>query len=221
MRRPTLLARQGRSPSGLLGHLIGRIMARETHAANLIALELLDLASHDRVVEIGFGHGRTLAAAACKVTEGHLAGVDPSEIMLRIAQGANARTLRTGRMDLRLGVSERLPYDAGGFTKAYAVHTIYFWRHPERDLAEILRVLTPGGRLVLGYRPREDASFVRDFPAEIYHIHAIEAVEHAVAAAGFVGVETVSRAMGQGIMAWTVAHKPADAAHSLGRGGGG
>jgi SAM-dependent methyltransferase len=207
MRRSNLLARQGRRPSGILGHVVGRIMARETHAANRIALERLDLAADDDVLEVGFGHGRTLAAAAQLVTKGRLAGVDPSEVMLQIARQRNGALLRSGRLDLRLGVSDQLPWAADSFDKAYAVHTIYFWRQPARDLAEIHRVLRPGGRLVLGFRPSEDASFVRDFPAEIYAIRPIAEIERLLAAAGFSGVETCSKALGQSLMAWTVAHK--------------
>lgn len=207
MRRSNLLARQGRFPSGLLGQVVGRIMARETHAANLVALDLLDLAPDDRVLEVGFGHGRTLAAAARAVTEGRLAGVDPSEVMMQIARRRNAEALRAGRMELKLGMSHHLPYEDAAFNKAYAVHTIYFWARPERDLAEIHRVLRPGGRLVLGYRPGEDAGFARDFPAEIYNIRSVAEVEGLVSAAGFSGVETRSKAVGQGRLAWTVAQR--------------
>jgi SAM-dependent methyltransferase len=213
MRRSNLLARQGRRPSGLLGHVIGRIMARETRAANLIALERLDLSAHDDVLEVGFGHGRTLAAAAEVVTEGRLAGVDPSEVMLQIARQRNATAWREGRMDLKLGVSDDLPWAADNFDKAFAVHIIYFWRRPARDLAEIHRVLRPGGRLVLGYRPSEDAGFARDFPAEIYAIRTIAEIERLVASVGFSGVATCSRTLGHSLMAWTMADKRQHAAH--------
>ena len=75
MRRPKFIARQGRRPSGLLGEIIGRVMAHETAVANGIALDLLEC-SDDQVLEIGFGHGRALAAAAEVVTAGFLAGID-------------------------------------------------------------------------------------------------------------------------------------------------
>lgn len=205
MKRSPLLARQGRLPSGLLGHIVARIMARETHAANLVALDALELAPDDRVLEVGFGHGRTLAAAARIVTEGRLAGVDPSDVMMRIARRRNAKALRASRMELKPGVSEQIPYPDASFDKAYAVHTLYFWPRPERDLAELRRVLAPGGRLVLGYRPREDEGFVRDFPAEVYRIRAVGEVEGMLQAAGFSDVRTVSRPMGKAIVAWTTA----------------
>ncbi|HZZ34762.1 MAG TPA: class I SAM-dependent methyltransferase [Caulobacteraceae bacterium] len=207
MKRSVLIARQGRRPSGLLGHIVGRIMAHETHAANLVALERLDLQPDDRLVEVGFGHGRTLAAAAERITAGRLAGVDLSEVMLQIARRRNAGLLRAGRMELALGPSERLPFEAESFNKALAVHTIYFWPRPERDLAELHRVMRPGGRLVLGFRPSEDGAFVRDFPSDVYRIRPIAEVEGLLSAAGFSGIETIRRPMGASLMAWTTASR--------------
>lgn len=208
MKRSTLLARQGRMPTGLLGQIVARIMARETHAANLIALDLLDLTAEDRVLEVGFGHGRTLAAAAKIVTKGHLAGVDPSDVMLGIARRLNAAAIRSGHMELTPGMSAHLPYADAAFTKALAVHTIYFWQRPERDLAEIYRVLAPDGRLVLGFRPSEDEAFVRNFPPEIYHIRPLAEVERLISAAGFCDISLTSRSMGGGQMVWALARKP-------------
>lgn len=194
-------------PTGLLGQIVARIMARETHAANLIALEALDLAADDRVLEVGFGHGRTLAAAARIVTKGRLAGVDPSDVMLGIARRRNAAAIGAGRMELKPGMSAHLPFGDSVFNKALAVHTIYFWQRPERDLAEIHRVLAPGGLFVLGFRPSEDQAFVRDFPPEIYHIRSIPEIEALVSAAGFSEVETVSRSKGASLMAWATGRR--------------
>jgi len=209
MKRSVLIARQGRQPSGWLGHIVGRIMARETEAANRIALERLDLEPTDRLLEVGFGHGRTLAAAAELVTKGRIAGVDPSEVMLDIARRRNAGLLRAGRLELVRGTSERLPFADGDFNKLLSVHTIYFWADPARDLAELHRVTAPGGRLVIGFRPSEDATFARDFPPEVYHIRPIAEVERLIRAAGFSEVDTASRPMGAGLMAWTAARKAA------------
>lgn len=209
MKRSNLLARQGRQPSGILGHIVGRIMGRETEAANRIALERLGLAPDDQLLEVGFGHGRTLAAAAQVVTRGRLAGVDPSEVMMGIARGRNTALLRAGRLDLRLGSSQRLPFGDGQFNKVLTVHTIYFWPSPERDLAELSRVMKPGGRIVIGFRPSEDAGFARDFPAAVYHIRSIAEVERLVSAAGFAEVDTLRGPMGSGQVAWTTALKVA------------
>jgi SAM-dependent methyltransferase len=111
---------------------------------------------------------------------------------------------------LVLGCSDDLPFSDAAFDKALAVHTIYFWPSPERDLAEILRVLVPDGKLVLGFRPGDDPGFAQGYPSEIYNIRAAAAVEEAVRSAGFVDVRTEILTSHSGLLAFTEARKRLD-----------
>ena len=70
MRRPEFIARQSGCPGGLLGRLIGSIMATETAAANDAVVAALALQPTDRVLEIGLGHGRTLDRVGRLLTAG-------------------------------------------------------------------------------------------------------------------------------------------------------
>jgi cyclopropane fatty-acyl-phospholipid synthase-like methyltransferase len=81
MRRPEFIAQQSRCPTGLLPRLIGYIMSVETATANEEALTLLDLQPSDRVLEVGFGHGRTIERVAPALAMGFIAGIDLSEEM--------------------------------------------------------------------------------------------------------------------------------------------
>ncbi len=74
MRRPEFIARQSRCPTGVLGLLIARVMAKETAEANTYLLSLVELRPTDHVLEIGFGHGRTTERAAGAVTQGFVTG---------------------------------------------------------------------------------------------------------------------------------------------------
>jgi ubiquinone/menaquinone biosynthesis C-methylase UbiE len=213
MRRPHFIARQGRRPTGLLGEVVGRIMAHETAAANRVALDLLDLRPGDQVLEVGFGHGRSLAAAAAKVANGFVAGIDHSEVMLRIARSRNASVLRSGRMELTLGGSERIPHPDGRFNKVFAVHTIYFWSDPQRQIEEIGRIMSNEGRLVVCYRPSDDHHLVAKFPKSIYHIRSIEEVENLVAKSGLHRIHTTTHSLSSSLCAWTVAYKISDGSH--------
>jgi hypothetical protein len=102
MKKPYFIARQGRRLSGLLGHIVARVMARETRTENDRTLELLELHGDDDVFEIGLGHGATLYRAAQMVRTGHLAGADLSEVMVNIATPAIANPSRRGVWNLNL-----------------------------------------------------------------------------------------------------------------------
>jgi ubiquinone/menaquinone biosynthesis C-methylase UbiE len=184
MRRPEFIARQGRCPSGLLGRLIGSIMATETAGANDAVLAALALQPTDRVLEIGFGHGRTLERVGRQLTAGFAAGVDLSETMVRMTARRCRDLITAGRVTVHQGDSTRLPFPTGHFNKAYSVHTLYFWSHPEEHLREIHRVLCSGGPLALGFRTAEDPG-ARDFPETVYRFYSQAEVTMLLQAAGF------------------------------------
>ena len=140
-------------PSGLLGHLAGFLMA-QGKADDRWVVDLLDVQPDDRVLEVGFGPGVALALIAERTRSGVVAGVDPSAVMVRQAARRNREAVREGRVELRLGTVSDLPYSDTHFTKACAIHSLYFWPSVEGGLRELHRVLAPGGLLVLAVRMR-------------------------------------------------------------------
>jgi len=203
MRRPEFIARQSRCPSGLLGQVIGHIMSVETAAANESALKLLDLDAGDRVLEVGFGHGRTIERAAAMVADGLVAGIDASEDMVRMATRRCRRLIESGRVRLTCGDSAQIPYPDQFFDKAYAIHTIYCWDDPAQHLRELGRVLRAGGRLLLGFRPKEDGA-AADFPETVYRFYTKDEVHGLLQAAGF----SDARVELAGGLAFATGHRP-------------
>lgn len=185
MRRPHFIAAQSRRPRGWLGWLIGSLMAHETAAANDATLTALALEESDRVLDVGCGHGRTVELAAAAVARGRVAGIDFSEEMLRLATRRCRRFIDEGRAELRYGDAHAIPYPAESFDKVLTVHTLYFWPDAPAVVREIHRVLAAGGRLVLGFRPKEDARFVATFPESVYRFHSVDDVKGVLFDAGF------------------------------------
>ena len=82
MKRPGFIARQSARPTDLLGRLIANIVAHETADLNERAVRLLDPSPSDWVLEIGFGHGRTIERLARAVPQGRVCGLDVLRAML-------------------------------------------------------------------------------------------------------------------------------------------
>src|SRR5512134_896305 len=99
MAKPELIARQSRQPSGWLGEIVARVMAFDTAHANRIAVERLAVRAGEAVLEVGCGHGRTLARIA-RAPCGFLAGIDASEVMVRLARRRLRRLDETGRAEV-------------------------------------------------------------------------------------------------------------------------
>jgi ubiquinone/menaquinone biosynthesis C-methylase UbiE len=195
MRRPDLIARQSACPSGLLGRLISSIMSVETDMENSVALDLLDLKPTDYVVEVGFGHGKTIQRAAAT-----------SDLMVRVASRRNRHFIRAGRVELKLADAATIPYPSHHFDKAYSVHTIYFWPNPKDQIGEIRRVLKPRGCFVLCFR--YDTRALNTFPAGVYKFYTGDQVSSLLEESGFENVRLEMRQHSSRVLFWAVAHKP-------------
>ena len=139
-------------PEGWLGSLVGQLMAVKNDAINRFAAEQLALQPGDRVLEIGFGPGKTIQLMAEQAPQTFIAGIDLSLTMVAQAARRNQHFIRAGRVELQQGAVSNLPYEYGRFNKVVAVNNYQFWPNPELDLTEIQRVMSQGARLVLGLR---------------------------------------------------------------------
>ena len=91
-------------PRGFLGRLGGVIMARTNDACGAWVIELLNVASNETVLEVGFGPGTAIRRLSALAT--HVAGVDASREMVAQAKARNAIFVKNGRVELRHGLVE-------------------------------------------------------------------------------------------------------------------
>jgi SAM-dependent methyltransferase len=206
MAKSELISRQSRRPSGWLGEIVARVMAFETAPANRIAVQRLAVRAGESVLEIGCGHGRTLAALA-ETPGAFLAGIDPSDVMVRVARKRMQRWIDAGHAQVTLASSAQIPHPDARFDAALAVHVVYFWSEPRVDLGEIRRVLRPGGRLLLGYRPRDEHT-VAALPATVYALRTADEIEKLLDESGFVAIRSTVQAIGSAHYVFTEARRP-------------
>lgn len=186
MAPPRMIARHLAHPRGVFGRFVGGLMNRYNSRMNRFALELLDVKSSDRVAEIGFGGGATIAPLLdCAA---HLTAVDRSRDMVAWAMARYRTAIDAGRADFRIGEIEALPLQNDQFDKVCSVNTVYFWRSLSAGASEIRRVLKSDGVLALGFLPG-DAMERSGYPNDIFTFRAVDDVGHALRRAGFGTVE--------------------------------
>jgi len=183
MKRSIEIAQQAGNPQGILGRIIAFIMSFETQAMNQIGLDLLELQQNEKVLEVGFGHGKTISKGCALIGNGMFAGIDISKTMLSVAEKNNKRLMEKGRVELKLAGVDNIPYEDNYFDKVLTVHTIYFWKDLSKSIDELHRVMKPGARLVLGFRFDSDAK--QSFPAEVYTFYSEDEISSSLNEAGF------------------------------------
>jgi ubiquinone/menaquinone biosynthesis C-methylase UbiE len=116
------------------------------------------LAHKDRgsatVLEIGCGSGKMLASMKKHYPGLHLAGIDMSEEQIRLARD------KTPDVEFICGDGERLPFKDDSFDFTVFCDYLEHVEHPIQAMAEIYRVLKPGG-IFHGYIPAENEGVYR------------------------------------------------------------
>jgi ubiquinone/menaquinone biosynthesis C-methylase UbiE len=144
-----LLDRQHRHPTGLLGRLVGERMLRQHAPETSWTIDRLGIQPTDHVLELGFGAGRGLALARRRAAQGNVTGLDLSAMMVRAVARRNRAALWARRLTLLRGDMAALPFADRRFDRIYSIHTLYFWPQPLQVFDELLRILKPGGMLMI------------------------------------------------------------------------
>jgi ubiquinone/menaquinone biosynthesis C-methylase UbiE len=121
-----------------------RLVAQGVRAEPL--LEAAELRPGDHALDVGCGPGIAVELATHTVTTGRVIGIDPSEAMLREARRRNRGTTD---VVLEQAAVETIPLDDASVDVAWALNSLHHWHDRAAGLAEVRRVLRPGGRFVV------------------------------------------------------------------------
>jgi len=139
------------------------------------------------VGDLGCGTGQVSASLAPFVE--HVVAVDSSAAML---QAARNRLHEFGNVDLRRGELESLPIDDRRLDAATLMLVLHHVPDPDRALAEVARVLTPGGRLIIVDMLPHDRESYRHQMGHVWLGFSDEQLRRLLSGAGFGEIRIVS-----------------------------
>ncbi len=120
------------------------IVAQRASVLSMLALE-----PGEHVLDVGVGPGLLAAEVAAEVgAGGRVCGIDVSDSMLALAASRRAGP-DDATLELARGSAEEIPYDDGSFDVVVTTQVLEYVPDVPRALAEIHRVLKPGGRALI------------------------------------------------------------------------
>lgn len=176
------------------------------------------------VVDLGCGPGVSTFELARLRPDARVAGMDYAARMLREAQRrVRMAGLAKGGLPWVRGDAARLPFGSGALDVVTGHSFLYLLPDRERALAEMWRVLRPGGRVVLMEPNQRVPSYPRALSLSSHPGHWLSiglwrpfsllhgrftpaSLRAALESAGFVDCRTEEAVAGLGVMAW--ADKP-------------
>jgi len=126
-------------------HLLQRVVF-EPVQKTVLELAASEVPRPVAILDIGCGTGRLLRSTEEQFPAAALEGVDAAVEMVKHAQAVNpARS----RIRFQQATAERLPFAADQFDLVFSTMTFHHWDDQARAVAEVGRVLKPGGRWLL------------------------------------------------------------------------
>ncbi|MFT4022293.1 MAG: bifunctional demethylmenaquinone methyltransferase/2-methoxy-6-polyprenyl-1,4-benzoquinol methylase UbiE [Flavihumibacter sp.] len=121
------------------------------------AISQLKAGKPRKILDVATGTGDFALAADKYLKPEHITGIDISKGMLELGRKKVEKAGLTGRITLLEGDSEALPFAENEFDAVTVAFGVRNFENLEKGLKEMLRVLKPGGKLVIleFSRPRQ------------------------------------------------------------------
>lgn len=168
--------------------LYNLIFARKPTAEHLLAVKHAALQPGEKVLDVGCGPGTMALLMVKKVAPGgEVIGTDASLEMIEVARRKASRAKSATRFEP--AAVEALPFGDASFDVATSTFMLHHLPDEvqEKGLAEVRRVLKPGGRLVIADFSSESGSFFG---------HLLSIIGHAHGRSTFTGLEAKLREAG-------------------------
>jgi SAM-dependent methyltransferase len=187
------LIRAWRKPGGLLAPFFLNLMNAGHSRFTRKVLGEVSITSSDTILDIGCGGGNAISIMAER--GGVVCGIDHSPSCVKKSISKNRRGVKAGRVVIREGDAEAIPFEDGAFDLVTAFETVYFWPDVEAAFLEINRKLKPSGVFIVACEVRrpEDGqkNFFDDVDAGsgVFRVFGLGEMKTILSNAGFVNIK--------------------------------
>jgi ubiquinone/menaquinone biosynthesis C-methylase UbiE len=188
-----LLAKQFQKPSGILGKYISNKLLKLNATTNDWVIENCEIKPSDQILELGYGPGYAIEKIAQGLDTGKISGIDFSKLMHKHASRRNRKQIQSGKVELFTGSAMDMPFESNQFDLIFGVNILYFWSDPAKEIGEILRVLKPGGRIVLYHTDKESLRKIPVATEKVFIGYTAVELENLLSSQGLKQVRTKSR----------------------------
>ncbi|MDY4655202.1 MAG: class I SAM-dependent methyltransferase [Eubacteriales bacterium] len=138
-----------RKPQGFGGKIMVKMMNSGHSKLAKWGFTKIYAKSNAKVLDIGCGGGANIANWLAKCTNGHVTGIDYSNVSVEASKKLNAIAIKQGKCDIVYGDVSSMPFDEESFDCVSAFETVYFWTDLEKCFAEVNRVMKSGGTFLI------------------------------------------------------------------------
>lgn len=138
-----------RKPQGFGGKLMTKMMNSGHAKLSQWGFSNISAKPDAAVLDVGCGGGANIAVWLDKCGNGHVTGIDCSEVSVAESQRLNAAAIKQGKCCVVQGDVSAIPFPDAAFDYVSAFETVYFWPGLEKCFFEVNRVLKSGGTFLI------------------------------------------------------------------------
>ncbi|MEF2878062.1 MAG: class I SAM-dependent methyltransferase [Blautia sp.] len=134
-----------RRPKGFSGKIMVKMMNSGHSKLAHWGFSKVSVKEDAKILDAGCGGGANIALWLERCKNGHVTGIDYSEISVEESKKRNSAAIKQNRCEIIQGNVADMPFADSTFDCVSAFETIYFWPGLERCFGEVYRILKSGG----------------------------------------------------------------------------
>ena len=138
-----------RKSQGFGGKLMAKMMNSGHARVSQWGFSNISAEPDAKVLDVGCGGGANIAIWLDKCRNGHVTGLDYSEISVAESQKLNIAAIKQGKCRVLQGDVSSIPFSDEVFDYVSAFETVYFWPGLKKCFSEVNRVLKSGGTFLI------------------------------------------------------------------------